>query len=85
MKKYKLKQIICLVLYYSIAYYLPVSHSRPFGSLSKKIRQILCKGIFHKCGKNVNIERKVYFGNGLSLEIGDNSGLGVNCVIPNIL
>ncbi|MDL2323282.1 acyltransferase, partial [Bacteroidales bacterium OttesenSCG-928-A17] len=42
-----------------------------------------CKHIFLFCGKNVNIERKAYFGSGLGLEIGDRSGIGVNAVVPN--
>lgn len=44
---------------------------------------MICKHIFEYCGKNVNIERGAYFGAGTKIRIGDNSGLGVNCVIPN--
>jgi len=32
--------------------------------------------MFRKCGKNVNVERGAWFG--YNLEIGDNSGIGVN-------
>jgi maltose O-acetyltransferase len=35
------------------------------------------------CGKNVNIERKAFLSSGLRLEIGDNSGLGINSVVPS--
>lgn len=31
----------------------------------------------------MNIERGAFFGNGFNMEIGDNSGLGINCIIPN--
>ncbi|WP_237040436.1 acyltransferase [Phocaeicola faecalis] len=83
MKKSSLKQIVCLMLYYSVAYYLPSSYSKPFGRMSNKIRVLLCRCIFYKCGKNITIERKANFGNGLSIEIGDYSGIGVNCVVPS--
>jgi maltose O-acetyltransferase len=79
----KIVWFICYILYYGIAQHLPVSPSRPFGPLAKKIRYILCKGIFKKCGKNVNVEHKASFGYGRNIEIGDNSGIGVNCFIPD--
>lgn len=79
----KIKSIICRLLYYNFATYLPVSYSRIGGGLSKKIRYWLCRNIFEYCGKNVNIEKGAWFGRGTRLRIGDNSGLGVNCVIPD--
>lgn len=79
----KIKKIICLLLYYCIAQYLPESASRFLGKIAKKIRYILCKNIFKKCGKNVNINRRAKFGNGYNIEIGDNSDLGINCIVPN--
>ena len=79
----KIKSIICRLLYYNFATYLPVSYSRIGGGLSKKIRYWLCRNIFEYCGKNVNIEKGAWFGRGAKLRIGDNSGLGVNCVIPD--
>lgn len=48
-----------------------------------KIRYLLCKQLFEYCGKNVNIEKDAQFGAGDRIRIGDNSGLGINCVIPN--
>lgn len=50
--------------------------------MSRHIRYVLCKQIFEYCGKNVNIEKGASFGRGYKLRIGDNSGLGINCVIP---
>ncbi len=76
-------KIFCLVLYYFIFRYFPSSGSRFFGKISKRLRYACCKRVFHKCGKNVNIERLASFGNGFLIEIGDNSGLGVNCDVPN--
>lgn len=43
----------------------------------------MCLRIFEHCGKNVNIERLAFFGRGDLIRIGDNSGLGYNCVLPN--
>ena len=43
----------------------------------------MCKKIFRKYGENVNVERRANFGAVTEIEIGDNSGLGVNCMIPN--
>lgn len=78
------KNLICLVLYYSIAKYLPVSYS-PFSfKFTKPFRGFLCKLIFKKCGKNINIEKNAFFGNGIDIEIGDNSTIGINSYIGGI-
>ena len=73
----KIKKYICLVLYYYFARFLPS------GKFGKYVRYHICKGIFKKCGKNVNVERLATFGNGFNIEIGDNSGIGINSCIPN--
>lgn len=78
-----IKQIVFLILYYAIFQYLPSSTTFLIGTISKKMRYYCCKKIFKKCGSNVNIERKAFFGTGSQLEIGNNSGLGVNCHIPS--
>lgn len=44
---------------------------------------MVCRNIFEHCGKNVNVERLAFFGKGDKIRIGDNSGLGCNCVVPN--
>lgn len=74
-------QLFCLLAYYGIAKYLPTSSTPLFNG--KKIRYFLCKRIFYKCGKNVNIEKGASFGSGLNVEIGDNSGIGINSEIPS--
>ncbi len=79
---FKLSAIVCLVLYYGFAQFLPCSGSM-FGGGAKYIRYQLCRRIFKKCGKNVNVERRACFGSGRDVEIGDNSGLGIKCVIPS--
>ncbi len=70
-------------LYYHFAIHLPESYSRPFGKISMRIRYGLCKRIFKKIGSGVNIEHGANFGKGDQIEIGDYSGLGINCVVPN--
>lgn len=50
---------------------------------AKRFRYLLCKRIFQRIGSGVNIERLAYFGDGSKIEIDDNSGLGINCVITN--
>ena len=76
-KEIKIHSLICLVLYYSIGQYLP---SNRFG---KSVRTFLCKRIFKKCGNHVNIERRAWFGSGTNVELGDYSGIGINCHIPS--
>lgn len=74
-----------LLLYRLIGMHLPPSGSRIFGNFSMKFRRYCCHRIFYKCGKEVNIEHGAYFGNGFELEIGDYSGLGINCRVPSNL
>lgn len=80
-KEIKLSQLIFLALYYGFAQYLPISNT--YGNVGGVIRYALCKQIFKKCGKHVNIERKAWFASGLDIEIGDYSGIGINAHVPN--
>lgn len=72
-----------LILYYGFCRWLPASFSPVLGKVSKKMRYFCCKHIFAYCGKNVNVERGVLFGSGKNVRIGDNSGIGINCVVPS--
>lgn len=72
-----------LCLYYSILRHLPNSMFPFGGNVFKHWRYLCCRNIFAYCGKNVNIEKGAYFDSGFQLRIGDNSGLGVDCVVPN--
>lgn len=74
-----IKKYFFLILYRSFAQYLPSSARSKF---SKKIRYNCCKHIFKRIGKNVNIERRAFFCKGFKIEIGDNSGIGINCYVP---
>lgn len=70
-------------LYYLVARNLPVSYSYSLlGRLSKKCRTLVCKQFFRSTGRNVNVEHGAYFGSGRFVEIGDNSGIGVDCHVP---
>ena len=48
-------------------------------SVAKKLRSFWAKKILKKSGKNVNVERGAVFSP--DTEIGDNSGIGINCEI----
>ena len=80
----KLVSYVCLFLYYAIARHLPGS-DLPYSFGSKYIRRFLCRRIFKKAGKNINIEHGAFFGSGRDIEIGDNSGLGLNCRVTGPL
>ena len=76
----KIKKLLCLVVYYGFAKYLPASTS-PMTHWARKIRRIICRPIFDKCGDNVNIESGARFATGGGISIGSGSGLGVNCSV----
>lgn len=82
-----MKKVICKLFYRLIAIYLPDSDLRygwvRVGFIARKIRYALCRNIFEYCGTNVNIQKGARFGGGTHLRIGDNSGLGINCSIPD--
>lgn len=44
----------------------------------KKIRYWICKPLFLRFGKNVNIEAHAFFHSGREISIGNNSGIGVD-------
>lgn len=68
-----------MVAYYGFAKYLPASTS-PMTHWARKIRRVICRPIFDKCGDNVNIESGARFATG-GISIGSGSGLGVNCSV----
>lgn len=69
-----------MILYYLLARHLPESEF-PFFKISKKVRECLCRRIFKSCGRNVNVEKGVFFGTGSEITLGDNSGIGINARI----
>lgn len=77
----KIYYVIALGIYYGLARYLP---SILFFNMGRKLRAFLCRFIFKKCGKNINIESGVFFGAGKDIEIGSGSGIGRNSYIAGI-
>lgn len=72
-----------LIFYYCFARWLPGSYSPFGGRFANKIRIFCVKHIFKYCGKISTMDRGAYFGDGHGIEIGDYSGIGENCVVPN--
>ena len=66
------------VLYYFIARHLPCS-GLPYAPGAKELRRLCAKLMLDRCGKNVNIEHGAFLASGMGIEIGDNSGVGLNC------
>lgn len=77
-----MKRKFFLMVYYSVAQYLPDSYRPIIGKISNAIRIFCCRRIFKYCGKKVsNINRKAFFGKGDEVEIGDYSSIGANCIL----
>ena len=76
----KLKHFIYLALYFGFAKHLPSSTNK-YTRWTRKIRRCVCTPLFDYCGKNINIEKNAYFGNGVGISIGSGSGIGVNCSV----
>lgn len=71
-----IKKKICFALYKITASWLPISQRSKF---SKWFRRFWAKRVVGKMGKDVNIEKRAIFGP--LLNIGDNSGIGINCEV----
>ncbi len=80
---HRLKRGIAFAFYTLIAKWLPASTAPVVGRLCKKIRQWCAAAVFARCGVNVNVEHGATFGSGKRIEIGDHSGLGKDCVVPD--
>jgi len=70
-----MKRAFFLLVYYLLLQWLPASR-RLYG-IPGRLRRWCCRRVFAQCGKNVNIERRVYFGSGVRVRLGDDSGIGV--------
>ncbi len=77
------KRTFWYAFYYCLARHLPTSYRfQPFGRLGRHCRGMACRRLFRYCGQNVNVEQYADFYSGWEVEIGDNSGLGINCRVP---
>jgi maltose O-acetyltransferase len=72
------KRTLSFLLYYWFARHLPSSTTPVVGKTATKIRYFCGKNLFASCGKGVNVEHGADFDSGLGVEIGDNSGIGVD-------
>lgn len=68
---------ILLFLYYGFAYFLPMQ-PMPMFKVGYYIRLKLTRKLLKKCGDQVVIKNKCYFGDGRRLEVGNRSQLGQN-------
>ncbi|MEG1313563.1 MAG: acyltransferase [Bacilli bacterium] len=73
-------KILYLLMYYLFAKHLPETNNRYF-KIFRLIRSCIAGRLFDECGKNINVEKGANFGTGKNIEIGDDSGIGVNCYI----
>ena len=72
------------VVYYLFARHLP--HYTMFYAFgSDRFRNFVCSQMFKKCGKKVKVGQGALIGNGLTIEIGDYSGIGKKCVVNNAI
>ncbi len=71
---------IYLLIYYSIAQFLPMQPI-PGYKYFYKFRYFLVSRIIKHCGKDVIVKNKAYFGNGVRLSVGDRSQIGRNCAL----
>lgn len=73
------KKIAGIVLYRTVARYLPASYEKFTGNFSKLFRAFCTRLILDECGSNVNIEKGADFA--LNIKIGNNSGIGKNSIV----
>lgn len=80
----KIIRAICYIFYYCFARHLPGS-GLVYSFGAKHIRRFFARGMLKKCGRDVNIEHGAFFASGREIEIGDRSGLGLNCRVTGPL
>ncbi len=68
-----------LLLYYGLAQHLPATYSPSF--FTTRFRGFLCKKIFAHAGTGINIRKRIYFGMGHRISIGDYSGIGDDSIL----
>ncbi len=77
------KRTFWYLFYYGFAQHLPASYRyQPLGKFAKFCRAMACKRLFRRCGQGVNVERGANFYTGWEVEIGDDSSLGIGCMVP---
>lgn len=80
---WRVKRALWYYFYYAVAQHLPASYRfQPFGRLGFWLRGMACQRLFRVCGARVNVEHGANFYTGWEIEIGDDSSLGVDCIVP---
>ena len=82
-KEITLIQIIGLMFYYGFTRWLPNNNVLLIGSFCGKLRALNCRYIFKKMDSSAKVWRKAYFALGINIELGKESSLGINCVVPD--
>lgn len=78
-----LKRRFWYFFYYAFAQHLPASYRfQPLGKFAKICRAMACRRLFRQCGQRINVEKGANFYTGWEIEIGDDSSLGIDCMIP---
>lgn len=72
----RLQRFIGCALYYGFAQWLPASF-HPGGKIAQRIRYMVCRSLFDRCGVSVNVEHGASFNSGRDISIGDHSGIGI--------
>lgn len=75
----KIRKYLALIIYYLILKNIPSKNSPD--SLIVILRAYVCRSVFKRTGKKVNIQKNVYFGKGDKISIGDFSGVGENSIL----
>lgn len=78
----KISKIFWLAVYYGIGYWLPNSYLPIVGKPSNWVRVRCVHHIIAECGKIRTINRKVVFHKGRYMKMGDESGIGAHCSMP---
>ena len=77
-----MKKSFCILFYKLCLSWLPATDNSLYVSkMIRFIRSAVGGGILDKHGRNINIEHKADFGNGMGIVIGNNSGLGIRCCV----
>lgn len=69
-------RILALVVYYVCLQHLPTSPT-PGYRLGYRLRRVAVRRIFRRCGDDVIVKSRVYFGRGANVEVGHRSQLGI--------
>jgi maltose O-acetyltransferase len=78
-----IKRSFWYIFYYGFAQHLPASYRfQPLGRFAKWCRALACKRLFRFCGERVNVEKGTDFYTGWEIELGDDSSLGIDCMVP---